>query len=223
MKLFQIVSGVACVAFIASCGGGGSRRVAGKQCPANYVPFTMNLAANEASVPLENLASELAGGEYEYQSSTLYYVNKSTNFRVEVTDAPDKRTGKLVAKTSCVRNANGGLDIDFSVEGIGRLVVQKVNPLELFEMSNSLKDQSISDVRRFGFVVRHGKIEPVVSATDKKFESPKDVYQDVSEKFQILFIKKNANDYEIRSIDENDAEKYFLSIRLRWKDPATKN
>lgn len=208
MKLFHVLSLVSATALVAACNSGGARRVVGKQCPANY-SVAMAPKGSEVQISLDPAVKQLTPGYYTYQSATAYFHDKKNDFRVEFVDTKNSKSqkdkNKFEATPSCVRNGKGGLMLSFETEGISRL-----------EVTPDFK--TFYDSKSYGVTVVPGSMKVTAATKQEKIEAaPGKAYENVAD---VILIKKNATDYELRSAYEDQTRKVFLIVRLKWsKDP----
>ncbi len=213
MKHFSIVTVVSTLSLsllVGACNSGGSRRTVGKQCPANYNPISKTAGANQTVLSLDPAQKQLMPGLYKYVGATAYYKDKGSNFRIEITDVADpKKAGDFKPVTSCVRNAKPGLNIAFELSGVSKMEV-------------AADHKTFYDTRKYNMVANGAGLKVSGGAKQQKVEgSPKDAYNGISVPGPML-IKKNANDFEIRSFGEDAAGEYSLVVRLkRENNPAT--
>lgn len=208
MKSFHVVSFISTLLLLSACNSGGARRVVGKQCPVNY-SVSMVPKGNEVLVSLDPAAKQLTPGYYTYQSATAYFQDKTNDFRVEVIDSKNSKSQKdktkFEATANCVRNAKGGLMLSFETVGVSKI-----------EVTPDFK--TFYDVRSYGVTVVPGSMKATSSTKQEKVEAaPGKAYENVAD---VILLKKNATDYELRSAFEDQSKKVFLVVRLKWSKDA---
>jgi hypothetical protein len=207
MKLFSIVTSVLVVSLVGclvACGGGGSRKSLGKQCPADpsWAPFPMKVADNQEQISLNPSANKIPPGVYTYEGATIYYVDKS-DFRVQAVDVKQK-DNSFKAGTGCIRNAGNNFN-PMSTEGIRDLRV-----------SNDKK--YLAEVTNFAIGTEDTKFKvTAVKDPNKKLEAPADAYKTAVESYMVS-TKGDTTNYEIRSSGVTPNGTYQMQIRLTRKD-----
>lgn len=202
MKWFSIVMSLLAITLVA-CGGGGSRKSLGTQCPADpWKPFSMDVAPNQEKISLNPLANKIPPGTYTYEGASLYYADNS-GLRITTVDTKQK-DNSFKATAGCVRNASKPLN-PMNVEGIRDLKVSN-DKKYLAEITNFAIS---SDGNAF-------KIS-AVKDPNKKLESPSDAYKTAGDAF-LVETKDDKTNYEIRSSGTTPNGTYLLQIRLSRKD-----
>lgn len=202
MKYLSVVTVIAVALLSNACNSGSSRKTGGRQCPEKYDPIPMTAAKGQSVVSMDPAAKQLTPGIYEYAGATAYFMVKSTDLRVEVTDAKDPKSQAYKAGTSCVRNATGELAGSFEVQGLSKL-----------EVGRDFK--TFISTRAIGFTANKGLKASSSDKLQKVEQAPGKAYQQGE---QVMMIKKSDTSYEVRSTGTDGKSTYFLVVRLTRKN-----